>query len=62
MYVFCLLVITLDKHLLQAGGFDLLELLELDGVLGNQRVECAEVGADFLLFWFTGKGDVSGLN
>ena len=44
------LAMLLDKHLFQAGGFDLLELLELDGVFGNQLVECAEVGADFLLF------------
>ncbi len=41
---------VLNEHLFQAGGFDLLELLELGGVLGNQCVECAEVGADFLLF------------
>jgi len=43
---------ALDKHLFQAGRFDLLELLELGGVFGNQRVEGAEVGADFLLFGF----------
>jgi hypothetical protein len=29
---------ALDKHFFQAGGFDLLEFLELDGVLGNQLV------------------------
>ena len=40
----------LYEHLFQAGGFELLELLELGGVFGNQRVERAEVGADFLLF------------
>jgi hypothetical protein len=40
----------LDKHLFQTGGFELLEFLKLDGVFGNQRVELAEVGADFLLF------------
>lgn len=42
----------LHKHLLQAGGFELLELGELDGVLGDQRVEGAEVVADFLLFFW----------
>ena len=40
----------LDKHLLQAGGFELLELGELDGVFGNQLVQRAKVVADFLLF------------
>ena len=44
------LAMLLDKHLFQAGGLELLELLELGGVLGDQRVEGAEVGADFLLF------------
>ena len=41
---------VLDEHALQTGGFNLLELLELRGVLGNERVERAEVNADFLLF------------
>ena len=38
-----------NKHLLQAGGFDLFELLELDAMFGNQLVEHSEVGADFSL-------------
>ena len=42
--------IPLDKHFFYAGGFELLEPLELDGVFGNQLVERAEVGTDFLLF------------
>ena len=39
----------LDKHLLQAGGFDLLELLKLGSVLRNQRVERTEVDADLFI-------------
>ena len=45
----------LDKHPFQAGGFNLFKLFKLDGVLGNQRVQRAEVGADFFLFFRVGK-------
>lgn len=39
------------------GRFDLLELLELDGVFGNQLIQCAKVSADFLLFFSSGNTD-----
>lgn len=48
--------VGLDKHPLQAGGFELLELGELERVFGNQLVQRAEVLADFLLF-FDGMGN-----
>ena len=48
--VACLSPWRLDEHLLQARGFELLELGELDGVFGNQLVQRAKVVADFLLF------------
>ena len=55
--VACLSPWRLDEHLLQARGFELLELGELDGVFGNQLVQRAEVVADFLLFFWSRQTD-----
>ena len=40
----------LDKHLFEAGGFDVVEFFELGRMSGNEFVEVVEVCADLRLF------------